>query len=58
MTAFLKRILSDSNISIQICGLKMIGCLAKGLRKHFYQGAKTFSSSLIYKLRDKKHQIV
>lgn len=57
LVAFLKRLLADSNIAIQICGIKMCRALASGLRKAFSHGAKVLAPLLISKLRDKKNQI-
>jgi len=53
----LKKVLADSNMAIQICGIRMARALAAGLRKTFSHGAKVLSPLLIGKLRDKKNQI-
>lgn len=53
-----KKLLADSNLAIQICGIKLTKALASGLRKEFRQGAKVLASLLLVKLRDKKTQVV
>lgn len=57
LVGMMKKLLADSNIMIQICGMKMVKALASGLRRGFNQGGKVLSPLLISKLRDKKNQI-
>ena len=57
LVGMLKKLMVDSNIAIQICGMKMAKALASGLRKAFNQGGKVMAPLLIAKLRDKKNQI-
>jgi DNA-binding transcriptional regulator GbsR (MarR family) len=50
----IKRLINDSNMNVVMMDLKIIGALAKGLRKHFYPYAKMFFGNIITKFKDKK----
>lgn len=54
----LKQLLSDNNINILQCAIKITIHLSGGLRKNFSGGAKLLSSLLFQKLKDKKQFIV
>ena len=58
LTSMITRVLADSNINIQICGLQLLRCLATGLRKSFAHGAKCLYKEILYKLKEKKSQVV
>jgi cytoskeleton-associated protein 5 len=54
VTDMCKRLINDSNINVVISVLKILGALAKGLRKHFAPYAKMFFPYIINKFKDKK----
>ena len=58
ITNFLRRILTDTNVNVMLCGIKLIGLLANGLRKNFNHYSKIFAPLLLIKLKDKKNNIV
>lgn len=49
-----KILLDNSNIHIQICGMKIFGALAKGLRLNARQYVKSNFNLLVAKLKDRK----
>lgn len=53
-----KILISDSNIQVQICGLKIIGVLAKGLRQSFRPLLRSNMDILISKLKDRKNTVM
>jgi hypothetical protein len=50
----IKRLINDSNMNVVMMDLKVLGALAKGLRKNFSPYAKMFFGNVISKFRDKK----
>jgi hypothetical protein len=56
--ALMKRIIIDPNINVVQSGIKILGQLAKGLRKNFSSAAKIFFPILLGKFKEKKSQIV
>jgi hypothetical protein len=58
LISLLKKLLVDSNVAIQICGMKLCRALANGLRRSFSHASKVLSPLLLLKLRDKKPQIL
>lgn len=58
LIALINRLLTDSNLNIQVCGLQLLRNLSQGLRKGFQQGARNVFKDILLKLREKKSQIV
>lgn len=56
--SMVKKILNDSNINVMCCGIKILGILAKGLRKAFQSPARNFFPLLLSKFKDKKTFII
>lgn len=54
----IKRLLSDNNINLLLCGFTITQNLAKGLKRHFSNVAKNVVSNIYAKLKDAKNQIV
>lgn len=54
----IKRLLGDSNFNVVLTVLKLIGVLAKGLRKNFNYEAKQLFNLVVLKFRDKKIQMI
>lgn len=54
----IKRLLGDSNFNVVLTVLKLIGVLAKGLRKNFNYEAKQLFNLVVLKFRDKKTQMI
>ena len=54
VTDMVKRLINDSNVNVVISVLKILGAIAKGLRKNFGPYAKMFFPSIINKFKDKK----
>ena len=57
MIQFFKRLFMDSNVNINLLTLKLMGALAKGLRKNFSQSARGQADVLIQKLKDTNRRI-
>jgi hypothetical protein len=55
LLSFIKKLLSEANVNVNMSVIKLIGALIKGLRKHFYGPAKTLFPLLMMKLREKKN---
>lgn len=53
-----KRLLTDSNLNVVISTLKLLGSLAKGLRRHIYSPLKSLFLSILLKFREKKTQLI
>lgn len=53
-----KILINDSNIQVQICGLKVIGALTKGLRQSFRNLLRPNMDVLIAKLKDRKNTVM
>jgi cytoskeleton-associated protein 5 len=53
-----KRLLNDNNVNVNMQAIKLIGVLAKGLRKSFDGYARQFVPILLQKFKDKKNTIV
>ena len=58
LLSFIKKLLGEANVNVNMSVIKLIGALIKGLRKHFYGPAKTLFPLLMMKLREKKNQLV
>lgn len=56
--ALLKKLLNDNNINVVLISVKVIGVLAKGLRKNLNQNCKVFFPFLLEKVKDKKTSLV
>lgn len=54
----IRRLINDSNFNVVLWVLKMIGAIAKGLRKPFSGVVKNNFSNIIAKFRDKKTQMI
>ena len=54
----IRRLINHSNFNVVLMDLKIMATLAKGLRRHFFQTAKSNFISVIAKFRDKKSQMV
>ena len=54
----IKRLLSDNNINLLLCGFSITQNLAKGLKRHFSNVAKNVSAYIYAKLKDAKSNIV
>jgi hypothetical protein len=54
----IKRLLSDNNINLLLCGFSIAQNLSKGLKRHFYIVAKNISTYIFMKLKDAKPAIV
>ena len=54
----IRRLINHSNFNVVLMDLKIMATLAKGLRKHFYQTAKSNFVNVIMKFRDKKTQMI
>jgi hypothetical protein len=54
----IKRLINDSNFNVVIWDLKVLGCLSRGLRRHFYHVVKNNFSQVLGKFRDKKTQMI
>lgn len=54
----IKRLLSDNNINLLLCGFTIAQNLAKGLKRHFSNVAKNVVSNIYAKLKDAKSNIV
>lgn len=54
----IKRLLNDSNFNVVLSALRLVGALAKGLRKNFNHSAKVLFPYIIPKFRDKKTQMI
>lgn len=54
----IRRLLNDSNFNVVLSALKLIGVLAKGLRKNFNHSAKILFPYITPKFRDKKTQMI
>jgi hypothetical protein len=48
-----KKIFMESNQMVNIATLKLLGAMAKGLRKGFKDDAKTWAEKVIQKFREK-----
>lgn len=53
----LKKLLTDSNITVFHLAIKSVGFLAKGLRENFKEGAKTLTLPVLKKFAEKRTQI-
>lgn len=58
VTEVIRRLINDSNFNVVLNVLKMIGVMAKGLRRPFAAAAKSNFSNVIAKFRDKKTQMI
>lgn len=56
--AMIKKVLNDNNVNVMVCGVKVLGLLAKGMRKAFNSAAKSFFSILVAKFKDKKTMVI
>ena len=58
IVSMLKKVMADPIIHIVMSGMKILGLLAKGLRKNFQAPSKTFFPLVLSKLKEKKPQII
>ena len=56
--SMVKKVLNDSNVNVMCCGIKILGLLAKAIRKPFNSSAKAFFPILLSKFKDKKTFII
>ena len=56
--SMIKKVLNDSNVNVMVCGVKVLGLFAKGMRKTFNGAAKSFFSILVSKFKDKKTMVI
>ena len=56
--ALIRRIFSENNINILLCGFKIVRNLCRGLGKYFSPQVKSIMSYVYLKLKDTKAQIV
>lgn len=54
----IKRLLTDNNINLLQCGLRVVKNLCSGLKKNFSQPCRAIMSPIFFKLRDTKAMIV
>ena len=54
ITELCRRLINDSNFNVVLCVLKILGALAKGMRRPFAPVAKMMFSNVIGKFREKK----
>lgn len=52
-----KRLVSQSNVQLHICGVRVIGMLAHGLRKHARALLKNHLKDMLASLKDKNQQV-
>jgi hypothetical protein len=57
-TEVIRRLINDSNFNVVLWVLKMIGVMAKGLRRPFGPTVKSNFSNILAKFRDKKTQMI
>jgi cytoskeleton-associated protein 5 len=58
ITEVIRRLINDSNFNVVLWVLKIIGVMAKGLRRPFASAAKNNFANIIAKFRDKKTQMI
>ena len=58
ITEVIRRLINDSNFNVVLWVLKIIGVMAKGLRRPFAGAAKNNFANVIAKFRDKKTQMI
>ena len=56
--AMIKRLIKDSNFNVVLWNLKLVGALAKGLRKPFAPFVKSVFYDIVIKFKDKKTQMI
>ena len=54
ITEVIRRLINDSNFNVVLWVLRMVGAMAKGLRRPFAGSAKANFFNIIGKFRDKK----
>jgi hypothetical protein len=54
LVSAMKKLLTDSNITVFHLSIKSIGFLAKGLRENFKEGAKTLVLPVLKKFAEKR----
>lgn len=54
----IKRLISENNINLLLCGFSITQNLSKGLKRHFFIVAKNISPNVFLKLKDAKSSIV
>ena len=54
----IKRLIKDSNFNVVLWNLKIVGALAKGMRKPFSPFVKSIFYDIVVKFKDKKTQMI
>lgn len=54
LVSMIKRLLNDNNFNVVVAATKIVGLLAKGLRKNFTGAAKNLVPMILSKFKDKK----
>jgi hypothetical protein len=58
ISELIKRLINDSNFNVVIWTLRVLGVMARGLRRHFQHVIKNNFCNVLSKFRDKKTQMI